>query len=282
MQEAWLRLERTGAEDDRGPRRVAERPWSPGSRSTRCAPRACGARRTSGRGCPSRWCPAPEDPADRVTLDESVSYALLAVLEQLSPAERTAFVLHDIFDVPFGEVAETVGRSPGRGRQLASRARRHVAQHGPRFEASAEEHDRAVRASSTRSRRAISTASSPSWTPTSSGRPTAAAARSRRGYHCAERAGWGERGSRSAHGHRSGDADRAQRPARSDGHRTGRPSRRPLVPGRGRAHRPHRRRPKPGEAPPGRSGTRLGAKQSSEALLQRQGAPESQISMNEA
>jgi RNA polymerase sigma-70 factor, ECF subfamily len=81
-----------------------------------------------------------------VTLDESVSYALLTVLEQLSPAERTAFVLHDVFDVPFGDVAEVVGRTPEAVRQLASRARRHVKREGPRFAASRDEHDRAVRA----------------------------------------------------------------------------------------------------------------------------------------
>jgi len=89
---------------------------------------------------------ASDDPADRVTLDESVSYALLTVLEQLSPAERTAFVLHDVFDMPFGEIAEVVGRSPEAVRQLASRARRHVKHESPRFAASREEHDRAVRA----------------------------------------------------------------------------------------------------------------------------------------
>jgi RNA polymerase sigma-70 factor, ECF subfamily len=50
-----------------------------------------------------------EDPADRVTLDESVSYALLAVLEQLSPAERTAFVLHEDFDVSLSFAIEAVG-----------------------------------------------------------------------------------------------------------------------------------------------------------------------------
>jgi RNA polymerase sigma-70 factor (ECF subfamily) len=95
------------------------------------------------------WLPEPlvsDDPADRVTLDESVSYALLTVLEQLSPAERTAFVLHDVFDVPFGEVAEVVGRTPEAVRQLASRARRHVDRERPRFTASRDEHDRAVRA----------------------------------------------------------------------------------------------------------------------------------------
>ncbi|ABD11893.1 siderophore-interacting protein [Frankia sp. CcI156] len=95
------------------------------------------------------WLPEPlgsGDPADRVTLDESVSYALLAVLEQLSPAERTAFVLHDVFDIPFGEVAEVVGRTPEAVRQLAARARRHVRREHSRFVASGEEHDRAVRA----------------------------------------------------------------------------------------------------------------------------------------
>jgi RNA polymerase sigma-70 factor, ECF subfamily len=95
------------------------------------------------------WLPEPlvsDDPADRVTLDESVSYALLTVLEQLSPAERTAFVLHDVFDMPFGEIAEVVGRTPEAVRQLASRARRHVKRESPRFAASRDEHDRAVRA----------------------------------------------------------------------------------------------------------------------------------------
>lgn len=69
--------------------------------------------------------PAP-DPLDRVTLDESVSTALLLVLEALSPAERVAFVLHDVFAMPFAEIAEAVGRSPDAVRQLASEARRHV------------------------------------------------------------------------------------------------------------------------------------------------------------
>ena len=68
------------------------------------------------------------------------------MLEQLSPAERTAFVLHDVFDVPFGDVAEVVGRTPEAVRQLASRARRHVTRERPRFAASRDEHDRAVRA----------------------------------------------------------------------------------------------------------------------------------------
>jgi RNA polymerase sigma-70 factor (ECF subfamily) len=66
------------------------------------------------------------DPADRVTLDESVSMAFLVVLESMTPAERVAFILHDVFRYPFAEVASIVGRSPAACRQLASTARRRV------------------------------------------------------------------------------------------------------------------------------------------------------------
>jgi len=69
--------------------------------------------------------PTP-DPADRVTLDDSVRLALHLVLERLSPAERTAFVLHDVFQYSFDEVGEIVGRSPAACRQLASRARHRI------------------------------------------------------------------------------------------------------------------------------------------------------------
>ena len=81
------------------------------------------------------WLPEPvvaspsqtaADPADQVTLDDEVSYALLVVMETLSPAERTAFVLHDLFGVSFDEIAAIVGRTPAAVRQLASRARRPV------------------------------------------------------------------------------------------------------------------------------------------------------------
>jgi RNA polymerase sigma factor (sigma-70 family) len=66
------------------------------------------------------------DPADRVTLDESVSMAFLVVLESMTPAERVAFILHDVFRYSFAEVAEIVGRTPAACRQLASSARRRV------------------------------------------------------------------------------------------------------------------------------------------------------------
>jgi RNA polymerase sigma-70 factor (ECF subfamily) len=68
----------------------------------------------------------PADPADRVTLDESVSMAFLVVLESMTPAERVAFVLHDVFRYSFAEVAEVVGRTPAACRQLASSARRRI------------------------------------------------------------------------------------------------------------------------------------------------------------
>ena len=66
------------------------------------------------------------DPADRVTLDDSVRLALHLVLERLTAAERTVFVLHDVFQYPFEAIGEIVGRTPAACRQLASRARRTV------------------------------------------------------------------------------------------------------------------------------------------------------------
>jgi RNA polymerase sigma factor (sigma-70 family) len=66
------------------------------------------------------------DPADSVTLDESVNMAFLVVLESMTPAERVVFILHDVFRYPFAEVAQIVGRTPAACRQLASSARRRI------------------------------------------------------------------------------------------------------------------------------------------------------------
>jgi RNA polymerase sigma factor (sigma-70 family) len=66
------------------------------------------------------------DPADRVTLDESVNMAFLVVLDAMTPAERVAFILHDVFRYSFAEVAEILGRTPAACRQLASSARRRI------------------------------------------------------------------------------------------------------------------------------------------------------------
>lgn len=97
------------------------------------------------------WLPEPlvaplgdGDPADSVTLADQVHYALLVLLEKLSPAERTAWVLHDVFGMEFGEVAQVVGRTPAAVRQLASRARRHLAGERTRQPVERSEHDAVV------------------------------------------------------------------------------------------------------------------------------------------
>ncbi|MFI0406187.1 RNA polymerase sigma factor SigJ [Actinomadura sp. 3N508] len=97
------------------------------------------------------WIPEPipdgtvADPADQVTLDESVSLAFLVVLESMTPAERVAFILHDVFCHPFAEVAEIVGRTPAACRQLASSARRRIRAAQPSATTSAVRPDDVVR-----------------------------------------------------------------------------------------------------------------------------------------
>lgn len=84
------------------------------------------------------WLPEPDvaerppignDPVDHTVLREAVSFALMVALETLTPAERTAWVLHDVFAIPFTEIAETVGRTPQAVRQLARRARQRLEKH---------------------------------------------------------------------------------------------------------------------------------------------------------
>ncbi|NUW33279.1 RNA polymerase sigma factor SigJ [Nonomuraea sp. SMC257] len=119
---------------------------SPGGWLTTVASRICldvlGSARARRESYVGEWIPEPlpdrtewigerpgdttADPADRVTLDESVNMAFLVVLESMTPAERVAFILHDVFRYSFAEVAEIVGRSPAACRQLASSARRRV------------------------------------------------------------------------------------------------------------------------------------------------------------
>lgn len=91
------------------------------------------------------------DPVDRVTLDESVSTALLVVLEAMTPAERVAFVLHDVFAMPFDEIATIVGRNAAACRQLATSARRRVQESTSRQVPRAE-HDQVVHAFSAAAR----------------------------------------------------------------------------------------------------------------------------------
>ncbi|WP_432981130.1 sigma-70 family RNA polymerase sigma factor [Dactylosporangium sp. CA-233914] len=124
VQEAWLRLNRTdaGAVDNLGA-------WL-----TTVVGRICLdmlRARTNRREEPLEDVPAERsDPEQQTLLADSVGLALLVVLETLTPAERLAFVLHDMFAVSFDDIAVVVGRSPAAARQLASRARRRV-QNGP-------------------------------------------------------------------------------------------------------------------------------------------------------
>jgi RNA polymerase sigma-70 factor (ECF subfamily) len=123
VQEAWLRLDRSGGAG------VANL----GGWLTTVVARVCldmlrsrKARREEPLGPAVPEPVDPADPAREAELAESVGLALLVVLDALAPAERTAFVLHDMFDLPFEEIAPIVGRSPVAARQLASRARRRV------------------------------------------------------------------------------------------------------------------------------------------------------------
>jgi RNA polymerase sigma factor (sigma-70 family) len=119
---------------------------SPGAWLTTVASRICldllGSARARRERYVGEWLPEPlpergewstgrlsgtsADPADRITLDESVSMAFLVVLESMTPAERVAFILHDVFGYSFAEVAGIVGRTPAACRQLASSARRRI------------------------------------------------------------------------------------------------------------------------------------------------------------
>jgi len=127
VQEAWLRLSRT---DESSVRNL-------GAWLTTVVSRVCldmlRARRSRREEFVGSWMPEPivtlgehPNPEDEALIAEGVGLALYVVLETLSPAERLAFVLHDMFAIPFDEVAAISGRTPDAARQLASRARRRV------------------------------------------------------------------------------------------------------------------------------------------------------------
>src|SRR5512135_3860935 len=127
VQESWLRLNRSDT----------DAVSNMGGWLTTVVGRVCldmlRARQARREDYAGSWLPEPivsiepdGDPEQEALLADSVGLALLVVLENLTPAERLAFVLHDMFDVPFDEIAPIVGRTPAAARQLASRARRHV------------------------------------------------------------------------------------------------------------------------------------------------------------
>ena len=94
------------------------------------------------------WLPEPlltaPDVAEDVELAESLSFAMLTVLETLAPTERAVFVLREVFDMPYGEIAEVIGKSPAAARQIGHRAREHVAARQPRMEVSRTEQRQVV------------------------------------------------------------------------------------------------------------------------------------------
>jgi RNA polymerase sigma-70 factor (ECF subfamily) len=145
VQDAFARLMRTGAgeiDDERG--------WLIVVTSRLCLDQIRSARsrreRAHDPGEMEVAAPAAQlalaDPADRVTFDDSVRLALLVVLQRLTPAERVVFVLHDIFQMPFDTVAQTVGRTSPACRQLATRARQKISASdgGDRFDITCAEH----------------------------------------------------------------------------------------------------------------------------------------------
>jgi RNA polymerase sigma factor (sigma-70 family) len=147
VQEAWLRLNRT---DGAGIENL-------GGWLTTVVGRVCldvlRARRARREDSTDAWLPDPivsvdetADPEQEALLADSVGLALLVVLETLTPAERLAFVLHDMFGVPFDEIASIIDRSPDATRQLASRARRRVRGARPEGDADPAEYRRVAEA----------------------------------------------------------------------------------------------------------------------------------------
>ncbi len=123
VQEAWLRLSRSDTSDVEN-----MSGWLTTIVSRVCLDmlRSRQARREELLVPDTSLSPIHEDPEHEAMLAESVGLAMLAVLQRLNPAERVAFVLHDVFGVPFDEISGIVGRSPEAARQLASRGRRRV------------------------------------------------------------------------------------------------------------------------------------------------------------
>ncbi|MGO4681434.1 RNA polymerase sigma-70 factor [Microbacterium sp. 2MCAF23] len=142
LQESWLRWASADRDDVRDPRAYLVRTVT---RQSLNLLRTASRRREEYVG---PWLPEPllttADVAEDVVLAESVSVAMLTVLETLGPTERAVFVLREVFDVPFDEIADAVGKTPAAVRQIAHRARDHVAARRPRIAVDASEHDLAV------------------------------------------------------------------------------------------------------------------------------------------
>jgi RNA polymerase sigma-70 factor (TIGR02957 family) len=142
VQETWLRWADTVRDEVRDPRAYLVRILT---RQALNRLRSVSRRREDYVG---QWLPEPlltsPDVAEDVELAESVSIAMLTVLETLGPAERAVFVLREVFDVSYDEIAEAVGKSAATVRQIAHRARAHVAARRPRVQVSRTEQQQVV------------------------------------------------------------------------------------------------------------------------------------------
>jgi RNA polymerase sigma-70 factor (ECF subfamily) len=136
VQEAWLRWSKVDPAEVANPRAFLVRV------TTRLAIDRLRRAKTRRESYVGPWLPEPvltgHDVAEEVELAESVSMAMLVVLETLSPLERAVFVLREAFGMPYAEIGEVIGRKEEAARQLARRARDHVRERGARFEADQE------------------------------------------------------------------------------------------------------------------------------------------------
>ena len=140
VQEAWLRWAAVDRHEIREPRAYLIRI------TTRLALNKLREQKARRESYVGPWLPEPlatddDDPAAAVELADSVSMAMLVVLETLSPLERATFVLREVFDLPYDEIADTLGRSESAVRQLAHRAREHVHARQPRHQVDKARHD---------------------------------------------------------------------------------------------------------------------------------------------
>lgn len=153
VQETWIRLQRADADAARAPRDLPAWLTTTATRLALDLLRSAARRKETYVG---PWLPEPRvapmverpaaGPETEAVLADEVSFALMVVLEMLAPAQRAAFVLHDMFDVPFEQIADVLSRTPAAVRKLASRARDQVAEGSRREDADAATHRRVVEA----------------------------------------------------------------------------------------------------------------------------------------
>jgi RNA polymerase sigma-70 factor (ECF subfamily) len=148
LQDAWLRFEAVPLESVRSPRAFLS------TLVTRLCLNQLESARVRRESYVGPWLPEPirtdrpepvsgaAPPSERIEMLESISMAFLVLLEQLSPAERAVFLLHKVFDFPYDDIADMVGKDAATCRQLGSRAAKRIAEHRPRFRSAPDQHRR--------------------------------------------------------------------------------------------------------------------------------------------